>query len=364
MNNNSNTSSRSRAMQRSRDSRAAVSFAPPLDVPLPDDDAAAASAIRPPDIAAAVPRYYTPPPKPAASGKRKRSNTAPETLPATDTALHNIVTMTAGHAGVGSSVLAAMLSWELANRGLRCALVDVDFTSGCLDLLLGVEREPGLRFNEVEAPLGQIEGEALHYELTAWEGVRVLPYHPWDGQTPEWWEVQAALRALAQTNDVVIVDAGQGELVEAIPELRDAAQLMVVELSVLGLARAKAHRNRLVAWKCATPDVVGIEPRGAPRGRGNVGIGEAEDYLAAAVLGPVRPSVTLCGDVLEGLGIRTVPKGSRKTVDALADLVERAVHPRSRGRGNGASRGRGLGGNGVRESGGAWDDEGAWSDGR
>ena len=49
--------------------------------------------------------------------------------------------------------------------------------------------------------------------------------------------------------------------------------------------------------------------------------------LTATVLGPVKPSVNLCGDVLEGLGIRSVTKGSRKAVSLLADLVEQAIRP-------------------------------------
>mgnify|MGYP000786203500 FL=1 len=95
----------------------------------------------------------------------------------------------------------------------------------------------------------------------------------------------------------------------------------------MGLARAKSHRSRLDSWGCEAPHIVGVEPRGAPRGRGHVGIGEAQDYLTATVLGPVKPSVNLCGDVLEGLGIRSVTKGSRKAMNLLADLVEQAIRP-------------------------------------
>ena len=103
--------------------------------------------------------------------------------------------------------------------------------------------------------------------------------------------------------------------------------VIAAELSVMGLARAKSHRSRLDSWGCEAPHIVGVEPRGAPRGRGHVGIGEAQDYLTATVLGPVKPSVNLCGDVLEGLGIRSVTKGSRKAVSLLADLVEQAIRP-------------------------------------
>lgn len=50
----------------------------------------------------------------------------------------------------------------------------------------------------------------MNHELMMWEGVRVLPYDPWSARQPDWWEVQAAIRALAETNDVVIVDARSG----------------------------------------------------------------------------------------------------------------------------------------------------------
>ena len=58
-----------------------------------------------------------------------------------------------------------------------------------------------------------------------------------------------------------------------------------------------------------------------------MGISEAQDYLTATVMGPIRPNVRLCGDVLEGLGIRSLVKSSRKAVGLLADLVEQTIRP-------------------------------------
>lgn len=275
--------------------------------------------------ASAPQRYYTPPPKPVAACKQKQSGEAPRGSLSTDVALRNIVTLTSGHGGIGLSVMAALLAQTLSERGQSCALVDADFMSGCLDLLLGVEQEPGLRFSQIDAPLGRIEGAALNHELIAWEGVRVLPCDPWNRRQPEWWEIQAVIRALAEANDVVIVDAGRGSLMKTVNDLRYGMQVMAAELSVIGLARAKAHRLRLSAWECEAPYIVGIEPRGTPRGRGGVDVAEAEDYLSADVSGPIRPTARLCGDLLEGLGLRSVPKGSRKTIDSLADAVEKAI---------------------------------------
>ena len=73
--------------------------------------------------------------------------------------------------------------------------------------------------------------------------MRVLPYDPWSARQPDWWEVQAAIRALAETNDVVIVDAGQGGLIEPVPDLRSGMLVRAAELSVRGLARAKSLRS-------------------------------------------------------------------------------------------------------------------------
>lgn len=226
---------------------------------------------------------------------------------------------------MGLSTLAAMLAWTLVNRDLSCALIDADFDSGCLDLLLGVEREPGLRFNQICAPLGNVEGAALNDELICWENVRVLPYNPWIGLRPDRWEVQAVVRALASANDVVIVDAGQGELVKAIPDLKHAMHIMGAELSVMGLARARTHRAKLSTWDCPKPQLIGFSPRGVPRGRGEVSMAEAETYLTSEIVGPIRSNANLCGDLLDGLGIRTVPKCNRKAVNLLADLVERTI---------------------------------------
>ena len=75
--------------------------------------------------------------------------------------------------GAGTSVFAAMVAWRLAQRKLQCALVDCDFAAGGIDVLLGIENEPGLRFQTVDIPLGKTEGAALNGELPQWERVGV-----------------------------------------------------------------------------------------------------------------------------------------------------------------------------------------------
>lgn len=237
----------------------------------------------------------------------------------------NIVVCTAVSGGLGLSVLVARLAWEMADLGHDCALVDADFHAGGLDVLLGVEHERGMRFSDVKAPLGRIEGPALREKLVVWEGVRVLPYDAWNGAPPEWWEVEAVLRGLGQAADVVFVDAGSVASLPAGMERVGAVHCVAVELSVLGLARAKTYLARLDLDGLATgmkPMVVGLHPRGASRSRRLLGVDEASDYLGCPVMGPIRHRRGLQYQVLEGLGITRGSRSGRGMATRIAQRVE------------------------------------------
>ncbi|MFT9278943.1 MAG: hypothetical protein ABF532_11085 [Bifidobacterium sp.] len=253
----------------------------------------------------------------------------------------NVIVLTSPSGGIGLSVLAAMLAWELHSRELSGALVDADFRAGGLDVLLGLESEEGLRFGGLDAPLGRIEGEALSRRLPQWEGIGVLAFDPWDGDAPNWWEIQAAIRALAEANDVVVVDAADGGALDTVPGLSDSRQIVAIELSVLGVARAKAHMARFAARDgVAAGDgvsagksggtsesgsalaVVGIRPRGVRGNAGCLSVQEASDYLSYEVVGPLRFDRKLQRDLLEGLGIRRIGAGSASCVRQVADQIE------------------------------------------
>lgn len=185
-------------------------------------------------------------------------------------------------------------------------------------------------------------------KLPKWKGVAVLSHNPWQGEAPDWWEVQAAVQALAQEDDAVVVDAGRGEMIEQAATLVEASHMVFVELSVLGLARAQMHIEWLeqvglnsveqrntppgigqeVRPMAAVPGqivaVVGVEPRGTVRERGMVTPDEATSYLGRDVIGTLRADGHLCGDVLEGLGVRAVPRRNRPVIDELTSIAEHA----------------------------------------
>lgn len=292
---------------------------------------------------------------------RKQENAQP--LPKLDVGRKGgIVVFTSPSGGVGTSTLVALTGLTLRRRGVTCALLDADLAAGGLGVLLGIEHESGLTMQTLDAPLGHLEGEALNHELPRWEDLPVLANTPWHGSAPQWWELQAAVTALGEANDVVLVDAGRGDTLAAVPELVCARQVMAVDLSVLGVARAKTHLARLVplcgpagttdmqgtagmrnahtgtrrngpdtqhthhgrdADAGERPIVVGVEPRGASRrpATASVATMEAIAYLGEDVLGPVRRVPALCADMLGGLGIRAVPKRNRRVLEALADRI-------------------------------------------
>ncbi|WP_157847272.1 hypothetical protein [Pseudoscardovia suis] len=128
----------------------------------------------------------------------------------------DILVFGSANAGCGVSVTAACCARMLAQEGARCALVDVDFEAGGLDVTLGVEDAPGLRWNAITTPLGRMDPEALMRELVDWDGVALLASDCRQTQVPPWWNVTAALDALAQCCDVVIVDAGRGGIARAL----------------------------------------------------------------------------------------------------------------------------------------------------
>ena len=124
--------------------------------------------------------------------------------------------------------------------------------------------------------------------------------------------------------------------------------MVFVELSVLGLARAQMHIEWLeqvglnsVEQRNTPPGIgqevrpmaavpgqivaaVGVEPRGTVRERGMVTPDEATSYLGRDVIGTLRADGHLCGDVLEGLGVRAVPRRNRPVIDELTSIAEHA----------------------------------------
>ncbi len=78
--------------------------------------------------------------------------------------------------GAGASTLASALALTAARLGTPALLVDADATSGGLDLVVGCEDFPGLRWAEVASTSGRVGSSALRNALPAVDGLPVLSW--------------------------------------------------------------------------------------------------------------------------------------------------------------------------------------------
>ena len=77
-----------------------------------------------------------------------------------------VVAVLSGRGGAGGSTLAAALALAAVRRGLRSTLVDLDPAGGGIDLLFGLETEPGPRWSELaQWRDGRLSGRSLRDAL-------------------------------------------------------------------------------------------------------------------------------------------------------------------------------------------------------
>lgn len=112
----------------------------------------------------------------------------------------------AAHGGAGASSLAAVLARASVVAGSATALVDLDPAGGGLDVLLGLEHDPGRRWADVTGERGAFLAEPLALALPSWHLVRVLSGDRRGGADAADLTVRSAVRALGQGHDVVVLD--------------------------------------------------------------------------------------------------------------------------------------------------------------
>ena len=116
-----------------------------------------------------------------------------------------IVAVLGARGGAGASTMAAALARAAARAGTCAALVDLDAAGG-LDLLLGVEHEPGPRWADLRSERTGFPAQALSLALPRWNDVRVLSGDGRGGPRVGDPGVADALRALVSEHDLVVLD--------------------------------------------------------------------------------------------------------------------------------------------------------------
>jgi secretion/DNA translocation related CpaE-like protein len=184
-----------------------------------------------------------------------------------------VLAVVAGRGGAGASVFSA----ALAQSAPEALLVDLDTVGGGLDLLLGAESEPGLRWPDLGVHDGKVSWSAVRDVLPHRLGVRVLSC----GRA--YFEIDPAPAA-------AVVDAGRrggATVVCDVPRQLTAAGVRVLELADLVVVLTPCDVRGFAA-AAATVGVVGtVNPGIGLVVRGPAPGGLSPDQAVAAVGAPL-----------------------------------------------------------------------------
>lgn len=208
-----------------------------------------------------------------------------------------VLAVLGGRGGAGASVLSAAVAGAAARAGRRSLLVDCDPLGGGLDLVLGAEETPGLRWADVALTAGRVAASALHEALPSagvLPGVTVLSCGR-DAVAPRPEAVAAVLDAGRRAGDVVICDLPRS-LGPAAGAVLDRADLVV--LVVPAEVRATAAAARVLAAAGPRAAAVRVVVRGpAPGGLTATDVSRA---LGVPLLGTCRPQPGLSAALERG----------------------------------------------------------------
>lgn len=240
-----------------------------------------------------------------------------------------VVAVLGGCGGAGASVFAAALALTAQSTGFRpdVLLIDGDPRGGGLDLVLGIEDRPGLRWPGLVIEAGRVSAGALHDALpSAGAGLHVLSGER--GSTaggPPTAGVRAVLAAGRAAGDLVICDVGRAGG-PADPLFLESADLVV--LVVPAELRACAAAESMTATVAAHNPNQGLVVRGpAPGGLRDTDVARTLDL---PLLASMRPQPRLAQG-LERHGLRLRRRSPlRGAADAVLDVL--AERPVARGR--------------------------------
>lgn len=148
------------------------------------------------------------------------------------TATGPVIIVCGAAGGVGTSTFSAVMARTCEQRfpaitaDQAVILVSAEPDRIGLDMILGLEENAGLRWQDISSPLGIIDARSLIARLPVGDGVRVLAGRPWSGNPPQSWEQKAVFEALLHSSGPLIVDAGNG------PQLPEQFASVLVKLHV------------------------------------------------------------------------------------------------------------------------------------
>lgn len=188
-----------------------------------------------------------------------------------DARLAPVIGVIGSTGGVGASTFACALA-AASGRGL---LVDLDTYGAGLDVLLGIEQQPGARWSGLRVGGGSLDPIDLARGLPRWRGVPLIAA---DGARPTPAAVSAVLAA-GRTLGPVVMDLGRCTCTCVTAAVAECALVVLLtEADSRGLAAARAMARLLTAVP------VGLVIR-----RGCIPAAEAAAVTGLTVLGELGP---------------------------------------------------------------------------
>jgi secretion/DNA translocation related CpaE-like protein len=215
-----------------------------------------------------------------------------------------LVAVVGGRGGAGATTLAVALALTAARSGRRALLVDADALGGGIDLVLGGESDPGLRWPDLGDTRGRVPGATLMGAVPRMHDLSVLSWDRSDVLRVPAEAMEAVLEAGRRSCDLVVVD---------LPRALDEAGRIVLSLADLVLLVVPAEvRAAAAASRVATQ----LSPH----------CGD----LRLVVRGPA-PSGLGADEIAGALGLPLV--GFLRAEPSLDLALERGEAPAARGRG-------------------------------
>jgi secretion/DNA translocation related CpaE-like protein len=217
--------------------------------------------------------------------------------------------------GSGASTFAVTAALAGAARGLRTLLVDADPSSGGIDLLLGLEGEPGTRWPDLQNARGRIRAAELAGSLPSTQGVAVLSAGRMSADAPTADVVSTVLDAGERGFDLVVADVGRALHAASFAVVARSRQVLLVTSNHVASVAAAARLSRLLEPSAAA---VGVVVRLDGSGVSDEAI---RSVLPLGILGRLPRSVGLAGRADDGDPPSLRDAYGRACANVLDDLL-------------------------------------------
>jgi len=223
--------------------------------------------------------------------------------------------------GAGASVFAGSIAFAAAEAPAEVLLVDCDPSGAGLDVLLGVETEPGLRWGDLAAPSGRLQVDALRQALP---GVNVG-----QGRVAVLCHGRSSAGEISPNVLNVVLDAGRrmgaATVIDLPRQPGPAADRVLEQADLIALVTPADVRgcwaaDRICARIAQFGTSVGVVVRGPSPG--GLGAEELADVLGLPLLARMRADPSLARDLEVGLALgadrrRPLAKAARAVLTSL-----------------------------------------------